>query len=148
MSHLLRRWIRNSRCYSTSIPSLPPAHKWDAAFKGIDFKVRSQRSCLSNPETAALLAKSLFADSENGSIVIEAFPGRFLLHMFCLLFSDLLKGPGVLTRALLQLPRKQISKLIVLEDVPLYFDRVKVGWFFSASLKLIQSYAAGIGEVR
>ena len=35
-------------------------------------------------------------------------------------------GPGILTRALLQLPPSRLRKLIVLENNPKFFDRVKV----------------------
>ena len=35
-------------------------------------------------------------------------------------------GPGALTRALLELPTSRIRKLIVLEDIPDYFQRIQV----------------------
>jgi len=35
-------------------------------------------------------------------------------------------GPGVLTRALLRLPPSRLRRLIVLENNPKFFDRIKV----------------------
>ncbi|KAF8481486.1 S-adenosyl-L-methionine-dependent methyltransferase [Gautieria morchelliformis] len=100
------------RCYSSSnIYPLPPLSEWRKIFDA-SHRNRRARVCLSNPQTAARVANSFFPPVEStggiGKVVVEAFP-----------------GPGALTRALLELPTSRIRKLIVLEDIPDYFQRIQ-----------------------
>ncbi|GJJ06511.1 hypothetical protein Clacol_000703 [Clathrus columnatus] len=83
--------------------------QWNQIFPG-NMRNRRFRVCLGNSDTAARVADAFFpkSDSSRGKVVVEAYP-----------------GPGVLTRALLQLPPGRIRKLIVLEDIPEYYEKVK-----------------------
>jgi hypothetical protein len=124
------RWIQRFRCYSTSnISPLPPTSEWKKVFDA-NHRNRRLRVCLSNPQTATRVANSLFPPKESvnakGKVVIEAFPGEAGASFSLLTCQQHAAGPGALTRALLELPTNQIRKLIVLEDIPDYFQRVQV----------------------
>ncbi|KZT71045.1 S-adenosyl-L-methionine-dependent methyltransferase [Daedalea quercina L-15889] len=96
---------------SSSLPPLPPPEEWSKTFDVTN--TNRDRACVKNPETARLLANSFLGDTSSvggeGKIVIETFP-----------------GPGALSRALLELPRSKIRKLIILEDHPEYLQHLKV----------------------
>ncbi|KAG2132443.1 S-adenosyl-L-methionine-dependent methyltransferase [Suillus bovinus] len=83
---------------------LPPRSQWRNYFpsSGMAFK---SRISIANPETAALVADSFVPSGSRDKVIVEAYP-----------------GPGVLTRALMQLPKERIRKIIVLEDVEKYLD--------------------------
>ncbi|KAF8577315.1 S-adenosyl-L-methionine-dependent methyltransferase [Ramaria rubella] len=107
----LRHCCSRIRFYSTSnIPPLPPISEWRSTFYTAH-RYRRARVCLSNPQTSEGVAESFLPPKESeekGKVIIEAFP-----------------GPGALTRALLELPPSRMRKLVVLEDVPEYFQKVK-----------------------
>ncbi|OSD04052.1 S-adenosyl-L-methionine-dependent methyltransferase [Trametes coccinea BRFM310] len=101
-----------ARTYSTesSIPALPPGAKWKVEFP-IQNTLRRERPVMHNPESAREVARSFLskpAIADGGKIVIEAFP-----------------GPGALSRAMLELPESKLSKLIILEDDPVYLNGLK-----------------------
>ncbi|EGO25841.1 hypothetical protein SERLADRAFT_369203 [Serpula lacrymans var. lacrymans S7.9] len=83
------------------------AADWRRAFSISGVNARSRIS-IRNPETASLLANAFVPASAKDKVVIEAFP-----------------GPGALTRALMQLPKGRIRKIIVLEDHEPYLEYLK-----------------------
>ncbi|KAG6861468.1 hypothetical protein C0995_016247 [Termitomyces sp. Mi166 len=98
------------RCYSRSAPSyesklhLPTdPEEWKKLFK-VWIQI-NHRVSLRNPETAAKIADAFVPEGSRDKVVIEAYP-----------------GPGQLTRALLDLPKERIKKLIVLENWSHYLD--------------------------
>ncbi|KAL5507205.1 hypothetical protein ACEPAH_6661 [Sanghuangporus vaninii] len=102
-----RQSVALARFRSTLTP-LPPLEEWRNLFPLIGYQ---HRITLKNQDTADKLAKSFFADtktSDDGKIVIEAFP-----------------GPGCLTRSLMKLSKNKIKKLIVLEDDEPYLPYLK-----------------------
>ncbi|KAL5523855.1 hypothetical protein ACEPAG_8028 [Sanghuangporus baumii] len=102
-----RQSVALARFKSTLRP-LPPLEEWKDLFIGFGFQ---NRITLKNQDTADKLAKAFFADtkaSDDGKIVIEAFPGA-----------------GCLTRSLMKLSKKKIKKLIVLEDGEPYLPYLK-----------------------
>ncbi|KAJ7497275.1 S-adenosyl-L-methionine-dependent methyltransferase, partial [Mycena latifolia] len=66
------------------------------------------RVTLANPITAAVVADAFIPAGSKDKLVLEIFP-----------------GPGQLTRALLELPRDRINKLIVLENAEMYLKYLK-----------------------
>ncbi|KAG6337090.1 hypothetical protein ID866_2001 [Astraeus odoratus] len=83
---------------------LPADCDWGAAFPTAG-SIFSNRVSLRNPEAAALVADAFIPDGCKDKVVVEAFP-----------------GPGVLTRALMNLPKERIRKIIVLEHLEPYLD--------------------------
>ncbi|KAI6169297.1 S-adenosyl-L-methionine-dependent methyltransferase [Pisolithus thermaeus] len=83
---------------------LPAQEDWVAAFPtaGATF---SSRVFLRNAQSAAVVADAFVPAGSKDKVIIEAFP-----------------GPGVLTRALMALPRERIRKIIVLEHLEPYLD--------------------------
>ncbi|KAG1807691.1 S-adenosyl-L-methionine-dependent methyltransferase [Suillus subaureus] len=102
--------VRKPKTRKANIPlpinrfDLPPRSKWRNYFptSGMAFK---SRISIANPETAALVAESFVPSGSRDKVIIEAYP-----------------GPGALTRALMQLPKERIRKIIVLEDVEQYLN--------------------------
>ncbi|KAH7914119.1 S-adenosyl-L-methionine-dependent methyltransferase [Hygrophoropsis aurantiaca] len=86
---------------------LPPASEWRRIFPSSPAAVKDRIS-IRNPETAALIADSFVPAGSEGKVIIEAYP-----------------GPGALTRALMQLPKERIRKIIVLEANEMYLDYLK-----------------------
>jgi len=85
---------------------LPPTDEWGKKFPpNVPNKFRVS---LSNPGTAATLAEAFVPTTAQDRVIIEAFP-----------------GPGQLTRALLNLPKHRIRKLIVLETLEPYLAYLK-----------------------
>ncbi|KXN90833.1 Dimethyladenosine transferase 1, mitochondrial [Leucoagaricus sp. SymC.cos] len=82
---------------------LPPRGRWGEVFPW-SMETKS-RFALMDAEVAKLLAEAYVPEGSKDRIVVEAFP-----------------GPGVLTRALLDLPKDRIKKLIVLEDYDRYYN--------------------------
>ncbi|EPS97236.1 hypothetical protein FOMPIDRAFT_1025135 [Fomitopsis schrenkii] len=84
---------------SSSLLQLPPAEEWYTLFEHFDY----DRAVIKRMDTARLVANSFLGDQSSvggeGKVIIEAFP-----------------GPGTLSRALLELPRSKVRKLIILED--------------------------------
>ncbi|KAF9482258.1 S-adenosyl-L-methionine-dependent methyltransferase [Pholiota conissans] len=76
---------------------LPPDNQWSYFFPYM--KETQYRSTIRNPETARMVAEALVPSGSRDKIIIEAYPGA-----------------GLLTRALLALPKRRIKKLIVIED--------------------------------
>ncbi|KAK7045566.1 hypothetical protein VNI00_007398 [Paramarasmius palmivorus] len=81
---------------------LPPVSQWQKLFHA---RSQSHRVSLADAEVAPLVADAFVPEGSKGKVIIEAFP-----------------GPGVLTRALLKLPRERIDRIIVLEDYEKYYD--------------------------
>ncbi|KIJ49434.1 hypothetical protein M422DRAFT_246523 [Sphaerobolus stellatus SS14] len=125
MFNLGRHRVRNFRCYSTSIPSLPPRDKWNELFGKFE-RARRHRISLCNPTTAKTTVKALFNKKavKRPKTIIEAYP-----------------GPGVLTRALLELPPDIIGKIIVVEDVTLYSQKLKELAAYDSRVTVIDSNA-------
>ncbi|KAG2031593.1 S-adenosyl-L-methionine-dependent methyltransferase [Suillus americanus] len=102
--------VRKPKTRKANIPlpvdrfELPPRSEWRNYFptSGMAFK---SRISIANPETAALVAESFVPSGSRDKVIIEAYP-----------------GPGTLTRALMQLPKERIRKIIVLEDVEQYLN--------------------------
>ncbi|KAF9448220.1 S-adenosyl-L-methionine-dependent methyltransferase [Macrolepiota fuliginosa MF-IS2] len=85
---------------------LPPLNEWSSYFPwSFDTKARST---VMNAETAKKLAEAFVPQGSENKIVLEAFP-----------------GPGVLTRALLDLPKERIKRLIVMEDNAQFYKCLK-----------------------
>ncbi|KAJ8076827.1 hypothetical protein PM082_001250 [Marasmius tenuissimus] len=82
---------------------LPPIAEWKDAFPSI--KITRGRVSIANEAAAQQAANAFVPKGSRGKTVIEVFP-----------------GPGQLTRALLNLPKKRIERLIVLEDTPEYLE--------------------------
>ncbi|KAH7888819.1 S-adenosyl-L-methionine-dependent methyltransferase [Phlebopus sp. FC_14] len=85
---------------------LPPHADWSAAFPPSG--PTRNRVVLRNPATADRVAQSFIPADARDKVIIEAFP-----------------GPGVLTRALIKLPKTRIRKIIVLENQDMYFRYLK-----------------------
>ncbi|KAF8902941.1 S-adenosyl-L-methionine-dependent methyltransferase [Gymnopilus junonius] len=85
---------------------LPHMDTWRKVFHMT--KDVGKRVSLRNPDTAKMLAESFVPEGSRDKVVIEASP-----------------GPGQLTRALLDLPKERIKKLIVLEPVSQYLEYLK-----------------------
>ncbi|KAI0779873.1 S-adenosyl-L-methionine-dependent methyltransferase [Fomes fomentarius] len=99
----------SSRTYTSasSLPPLPPLEEWRKLFPWSSV-ARRDRVFLSNLDTARKVAQSFIKDSPTngkGKVVIEAFP-----------------GPGTLSRALLELPKSALSKLVILEEDESYLE--------------------------
>ncbi|KAI6046169.1 ribosomal RNA adenine dimethylase-domain-containing protein [Pisolithus marmoratus] len=84
--------------------NLPAQEDWVAAFPtaGTTF---SNRVFLRNLQSAALVADAFVPTGSKDKVIVEAFP-----------------GPGVLTRALMALPKERIRKIIVLEHLEPYLE--------------------------
>ncbi|KAF5326395.1 hypothetical protein D9611_000498 [Ephemerocybe angulata] len=81
---------------------LPPPSLWWKIFR---FPEKRKRKTMLNEETARRLAEYYVPEGSKDKVIIEAFAGA-----------------GMLTRALLNLPRERIKKIIVLEDQPSYLE--------------------------
>ncbi|KAG6918073.1 hypothetical protein DXG01_016731 [Tephrocybe rancida] len=101
------------RCYATSkaatgsqllLPTDPA--EWAKLFKVV--LAVNHRVSLRNPDTAAKIANGFVPEGSEGKVIIEAYP-----------------GPGQLTRALLNLPKERIRKIIVLENYGPYLEWLK-----------------------
>jgi transcription factor 1 len=57
--------------------TLPPPSQWKKHWNTIQSAIRD-RSSVSNPATAALLADSLVPEGSKDKVIIEAFPGQFI----------------------------------------------------------------------
>ncbi|KAI0793202.1 S-adenosyl-L-methionine-dependent methyltransferase [Abortiporus biennis] len=92
--------IRHNSSQAT-LPPGPTSEEW-RCFNTVSANTKDRVS-LRNPETAHIVAES-FIDGKSicagdDKIIIEAFP-----------------GPGILSRAFLELPKHKVRKLIILED--------------------------------
>lgn len=87
---------------------LPPIQEWRSAFGPIQGDLKG-RIVVHNAQSAAAMAEGFVPAGCKDQVVIEAFP-----------------GPGALTRALLNLPKRRISKLIIIENVEQYLKYLKV----------------------
>ncbi|KAF9244873.1 S-adenosyl-L-methionine-dependent methyltransferase [Melanogaster broomeanus] len=83
---------------------LPLDHDWSRAFPAAGIIVK-HHACLRNAEVAAQVAEAFVPSGTRDKVIVEAFP-----------------GPGVLTRALLNLPKERIRKIIVLESHEQFLD--------------------------
>ncbi|KAG1771801.1 S-adenosyl-L-methionine-dependent methyltransferase [Suillus occidentalis] len=97
-----------TRKIGTTLPvdrfNLPPRSKWRNYFPTSGAALKSRIS-IANPETAAQVANSFVPLGSRDQVIIEAYP-----------------GPGALTRALMELPKDRIRKIIVLEDSECYLN--------------------------
>lgn len=107
---------------------LPEHLFWREHFTATGPVIRD-RVTVSNPETARLLAERFVPEGSEGKVIVEAYP-----------------GPGALTRALLDLPKNRIRRLIIIENHEPYLaylrplaaadPRVQIieksGWFWSS----------------
>ncbi|KAJ2912413.1 hypothetical protein MD484_g7999, partial [Candolleomyces efflorescens] len=82
----------------TGTAELPPMEDWRKTFR---FSEKRKRKTLCNEETAKKLAELFVPEGSKDKIIVEGYA-----------------GPGLLTRALLALPRERIKKLIVIEEEP------------------------------
>ncbi|EIW83015.1 S-adenosyl-L-methionine-dependent methyltransferase, partial [Coniophora puteana RWD-64-598 SS2] len=88
---------------------LPPLETWSDVFPTSGQAstkppmMFADRVTLRDPDTAWGLANAFIPEIARDKVIIEAFP-----------------GPGVLTRALLDLPRERVQKIILLEDVKVF----------------------------
>ncbi|KAK2467873.1 hypothetical protein APHAL10511_000168 [Amanita phalloides] len=82
---------------------LPPSDQWRRHFPVAPYI--AHRVSLRNPHTADAVADAFVPKGSRDKVIIEAYP-----------------GPGQLTRALLDLPKERIKKIIVLEDYKNYLD--------------------------
>ncbi|KAJ6609896.1 S-adenosyl-L-methionine-dependent methyltransferase [Mycena sp. CBHHK59/15] len=87
--------------------SVPPLPLWRKFFPSTP-KAFQNRVSVMNPNTAAMLADAFVPAGSRDKVIIEIFP-----------------GPGQLTRALLNLPRERLNKLIVVESADLYLNYLK-----------------------
>lgn len=107
-----------------STPDLPPVAEWSEYFPwSADVKARAS---IMNPESAAKVAEAFVPKGSRDKIVVEAFPGAFLVLQIDRVEQTNALGPGVLTRALLNLPKRRIKKLIVLEEHNRFYNFLKV----------------------
>ena len=107
-----------------SIPPIPPKELWSKTFPFI-FEAKG-RSFIMNPEVAKIMADSCVPEGTKDQIILEAFPGTHLFISTIYLTQWECQGPGTLTRALLDLPKSRIKKIIVMEDIKLYLQWLKV----------------------
>ncbi|TFK74052.1 S-adenosyl-L-methionine-dependent methyltransferase [Pluteus cervinus] len=91
--------------FDTPEARLPPIDTWRKLFPSTTVH---QRVSIRNPETAQSVANAFIPEGSRDKVVIEAYP-----------------GPGQLTRALLQLPKNRIRKLIVLEEYEPYLQYLR-----------------------
>lgn len=124
-----------SRRYTTEavkLPPLPPKDEWRSHFASLATAIR-ERVSIRNPDTAARIANSFLADKSiaagEGKIIIEAFPGMSSNALLVPQPHSPKTGPGALSRALLELPKNRVQKLIILEDWDKYLDYLKVEHF-------------------
>ncbi|KAF5376226.1 hypothetical protein D9615_008540 [Tricholomella constricta] len=108
---LLQRVLRSPHRYFSAAPAsskleLPPESEWRKYFPPA-LQV-NHRVSLRNAETAAKLADAFVPEGSEGKVILEAFP-----------------GPGQLSRALLNLPKNRIKKIIILEDWEPYLEYLK-----------------------
>ncbi|KAF8069972.1 hypothetical protein FPV67DRAFT_1753867 [Lyophyllum atratum] len=86
--------------------NLPPESEWRKHFSG---KIHvNYRISIRNAETAAKLADAFVPEGSEGKVIVEAFP-----------------GPGQLSRALLNLPKERIRKMIIMEDWEPYLEYLR-----------------------
>ena len=102
---------------------LPPVSEWKNMFPAI--KPTRGRLSIASEAAAQHVANAFVPEGSKGKTIIEAYPGALLNHG-SRVFSKLSKGPGQLTRALLNLPKERVEKLIVLEDIPEYLEWLQV----------------------
>ncbi|KAF9010691.1 ribosomal RNA adenine dimethylase-domain-containing protein [Cyathus striatus] len=85
---------------------LPPIDKWKLHFPAtVSGRLRIS---VHNSDTAAALADAFVPEGSRDKVIIEAFP-----------------GPGQLTRALINLPRERVKKIIVLENETSYLKYLR-----------------------
>ncbi|KAI0081915.1 S-adenosyl-L-methionine-dependent methyltransferase [Panus rudis PR-1116 ss-1] len=97
--------FRHSRRHFHDPKPLPPYKEWRKHFTATTRETRDRVS-VANPETAKKLAEAFVTQGTaagEGKVIIEAFP-----------------GPGALSRALLELPKSKVKRLIILEHNPEY----------------------------
>lgn len=87
----------------TSKVLLPPLDQWRKRFPPLISVMN--RVSVRNPQTARAMADAFVPDGSRDKVIVEAYP-----------------GPGQLTRALLDLPKERIKKLIVLEENENYLE--------------------------
>ncbi|KAF5393355.1 hypothetical protein D9757_000545 [Collybiopsis confluens] len=102
--------------------NLPPREDWREIFSWVPV---NDRVSISNAETAALVAESFVPEGSKDQVVIEAFP-----------------GPGQLTRALMNLPKSRIKKIIVVENEVKYVEYLRPLAALDPRVTVINSSAA------
>ncbi|KAJ8596602.1 S-adenosyl-L-methionine-dependent methyltransferase [Rhizopogon salebrosus TDB-379] len=99
-----RRRAKNKLSLPADRLELPPLSQWLDYFPTGGMALKGRIS-IANPDTAALVADSFVPHGSRDKVIVEAYP-----------------GPGALTRALMQLPKERIRKIIVLEDTEYYLN--------------------------
>lgn len=107
---------------------LPPREDWIDLFP---YSAETKaRYTVVNPELCKQLAETFVPEGSKDKIIMEAFPGELSVSVSVarqIILSNISSsGQGVLTRALLDLPKERIKKLIVMEDYPRYYRFLKV----------------------
>ncbi len=125
-----------------SLPSLPPIDQWVSHFPYGPLVVRDRVS-IRDPASAIRVAQSFISSKKTltgkPKVIIEAFPGAWLLGTLIALFL-LNLGPGALSRAFLTLPPSQLKRLIILEDHKPYLEYLLV-CFASFSVSTLLRYS-------
>ncbi|KAF9568239.1 S-adenosyl-L-methionine-dependent methyltransferase [Agrocybe pediades] len=91
---------------TNNFTELPPDEEWKTAFPTV--REHAQRVAVRSPEVAKQLAESIAPEGSKDLIIIEASP-----------------GPGLLSRALLNLPKERVKKLILLDSSPIFLPYLK-----------------------
>lgn len=104
---------------------LPPLEEWKDRFY---YNGVVKKPTLHNLTTARKLVQGFgIADATTPKVVLEAFAGSyFSCDMKKMPLTLYMPGPGTLSRALCELPESKMSKLIILEDNPLYLPYLEV----------------------
>ena len=84
------------------------------------------RTFIRHPDTARMLAEAFVPEGSKDLIIIEAASGMHTVFLLGPGKSSYRIGPGQLTRALLNLPKERIKKLIVLETPEKFLDFLRV----------------------
>lgn len=109
---------------------LPSEDKWRKTFPLTQFV--SHRISLKSRSSADTVADAFVPQGSKDKVIVEAYPGKSYVFwvVFALKETETRLGPGQLTRALLNLPKERIKKIIILEDDPSYLPYLRVRLMF------------------
>ncbi|KAF9515522.1 hypothetical protein BS47DRAFT_1391549 [Hydnum rufescens UP504] len=97
--------------FAAHLPPLPPPEEWVDNFFPLGRQGKEVRVFLNHPDIAFKTLSAFGLDKDEGhgpKTVVEIYP-----------------GPGLLSRAILSLPRERIKKLVIIEDDPHFLDFIK-----------------------